>query len=149
MTITIRDAAPKDADHIVSLIAELAENEGEQCALTEAYVLDYLSFPGSDILLAVEGGRVLGLLSFNRRPNLYHAGDSALIEELVVTARVRGQGIGTMLVAALVERLEGLGCEEVSVTTMADNHGAIKFYKKHGFEDEALFLEKHFDSRDQ
>ena len=145
MAITIRSVVPDDAVHTVSLITELTENEGEGCSLTEAYVLDYLNFPGVEILLALEGGRVLGLLSFNRHPNLYHAGDSVLIEELVVTATARGQGVGGMLVAALVERLEGLGCEEVSVTTMTDNHAAIKFYKKHGFEDEALYLERHFD----
>lgn len=145
MTVTVRNAGSADAAQIVSLVAELAENEGEQCSLTEAYVLSYLDFPGSEILLAVDGEHTLGLLSFSCRPNLYHAGDSALIEELVVTADARGRGVGGLLVSALVTRLEALGCEEVSVTTMADNNQAIHFYRKHGFEDEALFLERHFD----
>ncbi len=34
---------------------------------------------------------------------------------------------------------------EVSVTTMPDNQGAIRFYKRHGLVDEAVFLEKHFE----
>ena len=145
MSIIVRNAGPKDAAQVVSLIAELAENEGEQCSPTEAYVLTYLGFPGSEILLAVDGEHILGLLSFSRRPNLYHAGDSALIEELVVTADARGQGIGGILISDLVGRLETSGCEEVSVTTMPDNQQAIRFYRKQGFEDEALYLERHFD----
>jgi ribosomal protein S18 acetylase RimI-like enzyme len=145
MTITIRSASHDDAASIVSLISELAENEGEECELDAVYALKYLDFPGNDVLLAVEGEQVLGLLSCSTRPNLFHAGDGALIEELVVTADARGRGIGGLLVEALVEHLAQQGCEEVSVSTMPGNHGAIAFYKKHGFEDEALYLERHFD----
>jgi ribosomal protein S18 acetylase RimI-like enzyme len=144
MDVQIRNAEPRDAASVVALVIELAANEGEPCHLTDAFVQQYLAFPGSAILLAKEGERALGLLSYSLRPNLYHAGSSCLIEELVVTAAARGQGIGGLLVSALLERLEGTDCEEVSVSTMADNLGAIKFYKNHGFIDEAVFLERHF-----
>ena len=140
----IRIANPQDAEVVVRLVRELAQNEGEEIGLDEAYVHQYLAFPGSAILLAVQGERAIGLLSYSVRPNLYHAGESALIEELVISASARSQGIGGLLVAALLERVEALGCEEVSVSTMPDNHGAIRFYKSHGFEDEAVYLERHF-----
>ncbi len=144
MGIMIRAAMPQDADSVVRLVKELAENEGETCDLDEAFVYKYLAFPGSAILLAQEGESIIGLLSYSIRPNLYHAEEGCLIEELVVHSGERGRGIGGMLVDALLERLEGTGCAEVSVTTMPDNLQAIKFYRKHGFEDEAVYLERHF-----
>jgi ribosomal protein S18 acetylase RimI-like enzyme len=67
-----------------------------------------------------------------------------LIEELVVSANWRGHGIGSALMNALLRHLRKQGCAEVSVTTMPDNAGAIRFYQSHGLTDEALYLEKHF-----
>ncbi len=144
MEIMIRAATPQDAASVVRLVKELAENEGETCDLDEAFVHRYLAFPGSAILLAQDGESIIGLLSYSIRPNLYHAGEGCLIEELVVHSGERGRGIGGMLVDALLKRLEGTGCAEVSVTTMPDNLQAIKFYRNHGFEDEAVYLERHF-----
>jgi ribosomal protein S18 acetylase RimI-like enzyme len=77
------------------------------------------------------------------RPNLYHAANSALIEELVVRESARGRGVGGALMSELLRRLSAQGCAEVSVTTMPDNDGAIRFYRSHGLVDEAVFLEKH------
>jgi len=143
-TFTIREAAPSDGVAVVALIHELAESGGETSPLTEAYVIAYLASPGSYVLLAEQEGGAVGLLSYSVRPNLYHAGDSALIEELVVADDWRGQGVGGALLQELLARLEKAGCAEVSVTTMPDNEGAIRFYRSHGLVDEAVFLEKHF-----
>ena len=68
----------------------------------------------------------------------------ALIEELVVAASWSGQGVGGALLDELLKRLEQQGCAEVSVTTMPDNAGAIRFYKSHGLTGEAVYLEKRF-----
>ena len=142
--IEIRPAVPADAAEVVRLVKELAANEDETSALTAQTVQSYLNFPGCRILLACEGSDVLGLLSCSMRPNLYHAADGCLIEELIVDARARSRGIGGMLVSAVMELAEKAGCAEISVSTMPDNSGAIRFYKGHGFEDEAVFLERHF-----
>jgi ribosomal protein S18 acetylase RimI-like enzyme len=140
MSINIRDAGPEDAAAIVRLIAEL----GGQSPVTKEYVESYLSFPGSGVLLAEEGDQTIGLLSYSVRPNLYHAGDSCLIEELIVHEPARGRGVGSALMSELFRRLISTGCAEVSVSTMPGNQRAIKFYKYHGLIDEAILLEKHF-----
>ena len=142
--IFIRQANPSDAPAVVTLIRELAASMGEQTPLFPAYVEGYLADPGCFILLAEEQDRAVGLLSYTLRPNLYHAGTSALIDELVVVDGQRGRGIGEALVARLLDELVNLRCAEVSVSTMLDNHGAQRFYRRLGFEDEALFLERHF-----
>ena len=151
--IEIRPAAPHDSPDIVRLVKELAGDE--PCDLTEEFAREYLAFPGCGILLAQETaagatsktGRVLGMLSYSIRPNLFHAGNGCLIEELVVKGDARGRGVGGLLVDAILQIAESLGCEEISVSTMPDNTGAIRFYKSHGFEDEAVYLERHFQGK--
>ncbi len=142
--IEIRAAGPADAAEVVRLVKELAENQNETCPLRDEIVQAYLKFPGCGILLACTGRQVLGMLSYNIRPNLYHAADSCLIEELIVKTGVRAQGIGGMLVSAIMKMAEERGCAEISVSTMPDNQGAIRFYHRHGFGDEAVYLERHF-----
>ena len=143
MSITVRLATSTDAPVVVELIGELAGSYGETSPITQEFVGEYLAFPGNSILLAEENGRVAGLLSYSLRPNLYHAANSALIEELVVRESARGRGVGGALMSELLRRLPSQRCAEVSVTTMPDNEGAIRFYRSHGLVDEAVFLEKH------
>ena len=147
MNITIRSAFKKDSTDIARLISELAGNSGETSPITAEYAAQYLETPGSHILLAEEDRQVVGLLSYSIRANLCQAGDTCLIEELVIQQSARGRGIGGRLIEALFQRLASSNCVEVSVTTMPDNQKAIAFYKSHGMVDEAIFLEKHFHIR--
>ena len=138
--LSIRPALPADAAAIVRLIHQM----GPDSALTEDYVLHYLSGTERGILLACLDEQAAGLLSYSVRADLYHAGNCVLIEELVVDIGVRGQGIGGALMEALLRRAEGLGCREISLVVMPDNEAAIRLYKTHGLVEEALYLERHF-----
>lgn len=144
MSLSFRDAFPTDAPAIAGLVSSLAQSIGETSPVTPEYVETYLAFPGCSILLAENAGKIAGLLSYSVRPNLYHNGETAIIDELVVLENWRGQGIGSALLDTLLARLEVRGCVEVSVTTMSDNIGAVHFYRAHGLVDEAIYLEKHF-----
>lgn len=139
----IRDASATDAAAIAVLISELAQSIGESSTLSVDFINRYLA-EGDNILLAEADSQVVGMLSYSTRLDLYHAAPTALIEELIVTADHRGQGIGNALMEVLLKRLHEQGCAEVSVTTMPDNADAIRFYQSHGLTDEALYLEKHF-----
>ena len=145
MSILVRQARPGDECVIVELIRELAQTGGDASPVTEGYVREYLAFApcGSNVLLAEQEGRAVGLLSYSVRPNLYHAANSALVEELVVREPARSQGVGSALLSELLDRLPSLGCAEVSVSTMPDNQDAMRFYRSHGLVDQAVFLEKH------
>ena len=138
--ILIREATGQDAGDVVRLISQL----GEDSDITVDYVYQYLSGADCCILLAQCGDVVAGLLSYSVRADLFHAGNSLLIEELVVDAEYRGKGIGGALLEELMKRAQGLHCKEVCLAVMPDNEDAIRFYKRHGLVDEALFLERHF-----
>ena len=142
--ISVRDATGRDASSITLLIGQLAASAGGTSPVTTDYVQDYLVSSGNGVLLAESLGEVVGMLSYSVRNGLYHAGDSCLIEEVVVRDDARGRGVGSALMRELLSRLEAAGCAEVSVTVLSDNAGAIKFYRRHGLTDQAMFLEKHF-----
>lgn len=141
--LSIREATAIDAAAIVALVAELAASMGEESPLTPAYAKEFVQRPGCVVLLAERHGHALGLLSLTLRPNLYHAADCCQIEELVVAAAARGQGIGGALVRAAVERATRAGCAEISVSTLLDNAAAQRLYRAHGLTDESLLLERH------
>lgn len=141
--VRIRQAGPGDEPGVVALVRELAATEGWQTPLSLEFARAYLAAPGCAVLLAEKGGRACGLLSYSVRPNLFHAGDTALIEELVVHEAARGRGVAHALMEAFLQAMAARGCVEVSVSTMMDNERARRFYRAHGFDDEALFLERH------
>jgi ribosomal protein S18 acetylase RimI-like enzyme len=143
MPFQTRDATPDDAPAVVALVHELAAAEGDTSPLSPAYVGQYLSHPGSGLLLAEEDGQAIGLLGYSVRPDLYHAGPGGLIELLIVHGPYRGRGVGHALLSAFLHRAQSLGCIEVSVTTGMENHAAQRLYRAHGLVDEALLLEKH------
>ena len=138
--IIIREAKAEDAAAIVKLIRQL----GADSEVSEPYVLEYLSGEQRAVLLAEQGETVQGLLSYSSRADLFHGGNSVLIEELVVEETARGNGIGSALMDALLQRIRMLDCKELCLAVMPDNEGAIRFYKRHGLVEEALFLERHF-----
>jgi len=142
--VTVREAYPEDAAAVVRLIRELAAADGETTPITEEYAISYLNAPSTGVLLAEVDGEAVGLISYAVHPNLYHAGYCANIEELVVAAGHRGEGVGGVLLDHLLAHLAAMGCVEVSVSTMPDNEGAQRFYRAHGLVDEAIYLEKHF-----
>jgi ribosomal protein S18 acetylase RimI-like enzyme len=144
MELKLRLAGEKDAARIVQLINAMATDGGGQSPITEGYVAKYLASPASKVLLAESDGQVLGLLSYSVRPDLYHAGDACLVEELVVDGRFRSQGVGSALLTEVLSRMEAAGCAEISLAVMPDNARAIALYRRHGLTEEALFLEKHF-----
>jgi ribosomal protein S18 acetylase RimI-like enzyme len=137
-------AAQQDAKAIVDLVQSQALADGESNPLSEPYIRRYLSSPTSGILLATENDQVVGLLSYSARPDLYHAGECYLIEELVVVEEKRSQGIGGLLVEHLLACAQQNGCVEVAVGVMPDNVRAQQFYRRHGLVDEAMLLERHY-----
>ena len=58
----------------------------------------------------------------------------AWIEDVIVDEASNGQGIGTALTAAMIERARALGCATVDLTSRPSREAANHLYKKVGFE---------------
>jgi len=145
--ISIRLADAHDAEAIAALVATLAADLRERSPLTPAYVADYLRSPGTHVVLAVRGETVLGLVSFTYRPNLYHAADACLVDELVVEHGARNRGVGALLLEEVIRRAQQHACAEVSLSVISSNLNALRFYQRHGFKNDALFLERHLPAK--
>ncbi len=142
--VNIRPAESKDIPAVVALVQELAQSIGETSPLTPEYVRTYLKTHGVGIFLAESENEILGLLSYTLKPNLYHAGNCCIIEELIVAQKARSRGIGKILVEFLIDRLRRENCAEISVSAVKENTRAIEFYRRLGLTGEAVYLEKHF-----
>ncbi|MGM1062138.1 GNAT family N-acetyltransferase [Saccharothrix sp. Mg75] len=67
--------------------------------------------------------------------SLESGGRDALLDEFYV--RNRGDGVGGAVIAELVERARGAGARKVFLETEDRNEAARRFYRRHGFADEA------------
>jgi ribosomal protein S18 acetylase RimI-like enzyme len=144
MTLSIRDAINSDKAEILRLVQGLSNESNIETPLTIRYISKYLSSPCSHILLAEKEKRVVGLLSYSVRPDLWHAAMCCFIEEIVVKASERERGIGTELLIALIDRVKKKNYAEISITVMPKNKSAQRLYKLVGINEEVICLEKHF-----
>jgi ribosomal protein S18 acetylase RimI-like enzyme len=143
MQVKIRSARPGDAPAAAGLMAQLADQtRGHIDSGVEDRLRAMLELPQYAIFVAEDrGGQAVGLLTASQRWTLWHAGPCALIEELVVDEAARRQGIGRALIQAALDWAKVQGCSEVEVSTEPDNAHAQAFYRRLGFESEALLLE--------
>jgi ribosomal protein S18 acetylase RimI-like enzyme len=150
MIMRIRQATIDDSAIIAQLMTQLIEaNDYENWLVSPERVEESLrEMADRDayrVLLAEDGGQVVGLLSLSFRHTLFHPAPSALIDELVVEQSHRGQGIGRQLMAEAIERCRAVGCCEIEVSTERSNEAAQEFYRRHGFSHEAVLFELEFE----
>jgi ribosomal protein S18 acetylase RimI-like enzyme len=148
----VREMLPPDLGQVRTLLAELAAytahgdvNRGE--ADREGILAAMTRMP--DIYsnwVAVEGARVVGFLSLVFYKTLFHAGGTALINELVVAGDRRGRGIGRALVARAAGEAQARGMDEIEVGTEKGNAAAQSFYRAVGFDEEYVLLGMEFDA---
>jgi len=107
-----------------------------------------ISNPAQYVLVARQGGSILGFINFSTRQTVMHPAPSGLIDELVVSESSRGKGVGKQLMRAVVDKCRELGCCEVEVSTEKSNTKARRFYRDCGFEEDAALLELHLTASD-
>jgi len=55
------------------------------------------------------------------------------VQTIAVAPDAQGHGLGTRLLAALVEESQRRGCKRLDLEVRADNDAAIRLYERHGF----------------
>jgi ribosomal protein S18 acetylase RimI-like enzyme len=128
--LAVREARPKDAEPVARLIVALGYD------VTAAEVkqrLATLKKAGGPALVA-ERGDIAGVLTTHITQVLHRPRPVGRITMMVVAERLRGQGIGTALVAEAEKRLAAKGCGLVEVTSNARRLRAHAFYERLGYE---------------
>ncbi len=90
------------------------------------------------ILSAKENGKIVGMVSVLRIVSTAEGGEVGILEDMVVSPSHRGQGIGSLLLAAAIEMAKAEQLTRLTLLTDLSNHRAIVFYKRSGFVQSAM-----------
>ena len=79
-------------------------------------------------IVAVEGERIVGYAGAFVLP------PDSDVQTIAVAERAQGQGIGALLLAALLDRAVAAGCRQMLLEVRSDGGAAIALYERFGFE---------------
>ena len=131
----IRKANSSDVKDIIRLLVELAvyEKVPDAVKVTEEDLIrdGFGSNPRYECLLAEFNSEVVGLAFFTPRYSTW-VGDTLHLEDLVVTEKMRGKGIGTLLYREFLLVAKDRAVNRVEWSVLDWNKTAIDFYKKSG-----------------
>ena len=140
----VREAIPGD----VEAIREVASAANEEfrapmgATLFAGYLANVLDVESrardAVVLVAESGAGIVGTITVYRdineegMPTAFPPG-TAGIRATAVSPTVRGQGIGTELVNAAIERARSLGSKTIALHTADCMEAAMRLYERHGF----------------
>jgi len=128
--MVIRGATPADEDAVLALFEELFDPPGRR---PRGYTRE------RGILLAVaEGGAMIGLASVYVDLESIRFGRRCWLEDLVVTARRRSQGIGRRLLDASTAWARERGCTHLELNSAVTRTDAHRFYLASGMTQTSL-----------
>jgi GNAT superfamily N-acetyltransferase len=116
----IREVTPEDHNWVEAF---MIERWGETFVIAHSEVISPADHPG---FICCEEERKLGLVTYRIKDNF--------CEVLTLDSLYEGQGIGTALLDAVVERAKTQNCKKVWLITTNDNLQALRFYQKRDFE---------------
>jgi GNAT superfamily N-acetyltransferase len=128
---------PEDEAAALALIEELFEPPGVRApGYTEERGRAGFKYAVHDrdaeVLLAVEGERVVGLASVYADILSIRYGPRCWVQDLIVTASRRGRGVGGKLLDAASEWARERGCTHLELSSGEGRKGAHRFYRAQG-----------------
>jgi GNAT superfamily N-acetyltransferase len=139
--VELRPARPEDEDAVLALVGA--------DAMTRARVTGDWPAPAQrdgfrrilaaedhELLVAVRGDAVVGVLQLSVLPEFARDGDRGQLETIHVAESERGTGVGTALVRRAIGLARERGCGLVQLTSSKsrERDGAHRFYAALGFE---------------
>ena len=132
---TIRKANSDDVKDILRLLIELAvyEKEPDAVKITEKELIrdGFGENPKYQCILAEADNTIVGLAFYTPRYSTW-VGDTLHLEDLIVTEKMRGKGIGTILYKSFLEEARRRDVNRVEWSVLDWNKPAIDFYKNTG-----------------
>lgn len=138
--ITLRRARRDDVAAIIAMLADDHLGRARERLEDPLPAPYYDAFervsgdPNIELMVAEEGGRVVGCLQLCILPGLSSQGAlRALIEDVRVASDRRSRGIGEQLVQWAMARAREKGCKLVELLTHQTRVDAQRFYERLGF----------------
>jgi GNAT superfamily N-acetyltransferase len=134
MKITIRSAVKEDCARLLELIRELAEYEKapQEVTVTMEHFVEsgFGKQPVWWALVAEVDGQVEGFAMYYIRYSTWK-GQRMYLEDLIVTEKMRGQGLGKKLFDQLIVEANEKQFNGIVWQVLEWNEPAINFYKKY------------------
>jgi L-amino acid N-acyltransferase YncA len=135
----IRDAVQADFDQVTAIYNEVLTHSTAIYNDRPATVDERISWwrsrtaQGFPVIVAADGPRVLGFASFGDFRTW--PGYRFTVEGTVhIHAEVRGQGVGTELLKAILARAKGMGKHVMIAGVDSENTASLRFLERFGFE---------------
>ncbi|MGQ5260000.1 GNAT family N-acetyltransferase [Micromonospora sp. ZYX-F-536] len=136
--VIYREAVRTDLPAVIALLADDVLGKARDfTTVDEAYeraFADISADPRNQLIVAEEGGEVVGCLQITYIPGLgRHGAERSLIESVRVRSDRRGHGLGRALMVWAIDQARRRGCALVQLTTDKTRQDAHRFYLGLGF----------------
>ena len=133
MTVTVSIAGPDDAEELaealVGLVPQLSRSNPPPSLDAVRAMLAHQAI--TQFVARDEGGVIVGVATLAVFP--IPTAVRAWVEDVIVDEAVNGQGIGRLLVEAMLDHARSQGCATVDLTSRPSREAANHLYKKVGF----------------
>jgi len=134
MELTIRKAVKEDCPRLMELVHELAvyERAPEEVTVELSHFIEsgFGPHPVWWAFVAEEEGRIEGFALYYIRYSTWK-GQRMYLEDLIVTEKMRGRGLGKLLFDRLIEEAKEKKFSGMVWQVLDWNEPAINFYKKY------------------
>jgi GNAT superfamily N-acetyltransferase len=133
MDVLIRPARPEDIPRMTDLLAELFSIETDFAPDVEKQIRGLSALVAgpparSCVLVAEQGGMAVGMATVQTLVSTAEGGRVGLVEDLVVRRNLRGRGVGTQLIDAILRWARSQGLTRLQLLADRDNQQALDFY---------------------
>jgi ribosomal protein S18 acetylase RimI-like enzyme len=140
--VKIRKATLDEIEKIEVLLQELI---GDPLDDRKKYSREAFSSDDYAGIIAESAGEVVGFIDLLGFPDPGHGAKLGIILNFIVSESYRNMGIGDRLLDEAVKEAQKRNFREFHVWTEFENETAKAIYRKHGFVNESLVLEREFD----
>lgn len=139
----MRHALKEDCPAMMELIRELAAYEKAPQEVTVS--MEHFTESGFGekpvwwAIVAEENGKILGLALYYIRYSTWK-GQAMYLEDIIVTEKARGRGIGTLLFDRLIQEAKEKKFNRITWQVLEWNEPAIQFYRKYNADFDAEWV---------
>ncbi len=113
-----------------------------QSELGKKYFTELVSDPEQICLIAEDDGKPVGYIAASTKEFSYRLSRYLEIDNMGVIPQYRSKGVGSLLMKKLMEVAKKRGYQKIFVNSYFANTKAIAFYKKNGFGEIDVSLER-------
>ena len=132
--MSIRLIEVEDFPELYDLLTQLMTKNPPDREKLELAFREALGDPTVKIGVFDDGQEIVGMISISVHHTLHHSGWVALVDEMVVSEKVRRQGVGKTLMDWAKMQAKRLGANTLELHSAEFRKDAYAFYQSLGFE---------------